>query len=173
MIYNLGEHRPVFDGDYYVAPDATVIGALTMGADSSVWFKSVIRADNDTITIGRRTNIQDASVLHVDEGVPLTLGDNVSIGHQVMLHGCTVHDGALVGINAVVLNHAVIGEGALVGANALVPEGKTIPPRSLALGSPARVVRELDDEEVANIARIAEHYAQKAQQYREQLSAWP
>ena len=172
MIYSLGEHQPVFEGDYYVAPDATVVGALTLGHESSVWFQSVIRADNDRITIGARTNIQDASVLHVDEGVPVTIGDNVSIGHQVMLHGCTVQDGALVGINAVVLNHAVIGAGALVGANALVPEGKQIPPRSLALGSPAKVIRELSDEEVANIMMIADHYAEKSKIYRERLKAW-
>ena len=172
MIYDLNDKRPVLDGECYVAPDATIIGDVRLGHQSSVWFQSVVRADNDMIQIGARSNVQDACVLHVDEGVPLIIGDGVSIGHQVMLHGCTVRDGALVGINAVVLNHAVIGAHALVGANALVPEGKEIPPRSLALGSPAKVVRTLSDEEVANIAYIAAHYAEKSKQYREQLRAW-
>ena len=118
-----------------------------------------------------RTNVQDAAVLHVDEGVPLTLGADVSVGHHAMLHGCTVEDGALVGINAVVLNHAVIGRGSLVGAGALVPEGKVIPERSLAVGSPVRVVRTLTDEDTAGIERIARHYVEKARWYRAELRA--
>ena len=172
MIYTLGERRPSFKGNYYVAPDAAVIGSVAMGNDASVWFQSVVRGDNDLITIGERSNVQDACVLHVDEGVPLTIGTNVSLGHQVMLHGCTIEDGCLIGINAVVLNHAVIGEGSLVGANALVAEGKTIPPRSLVLGSPGRVVRTLTDEQVADIQHIAQHYVDKARQYREELQVW-
>jgi carbonic anhydrase/acetyltransferase-like protein (isoleucine patch superfamily) len=173
MIYTLGERRPTFHGDYYVAPDAAVIGSVEMGADASVWFQSVVRGDNDLISIGARSNVQDACVLHVDEGVPLTIGAEVSLGHQVMLHGCTVRDGCLIGINAVVLNHAVIGEGSLVGANALIPEGKEIPPRSLVLGSPGRVVRTLSDEQVADLRRIAQHYVDKAKLYRDALRPLP
>ena len=172
MIYTLGERCPTFHGEYYVAPDAAVIGAVSMGNDASVWFQSVVRGDNDLITIGERSNVQDACVLHVDDGVPLTIGANVSLGHQVMLHGCTIQDGCLIGINAVVLNHAVIGEGSLIGANALVAEGKEIPPRSLVLGSPGRVVRTLTDAQVAEIKRIAQHYVDKAKQYRDALRVW-
>ena len=128
-----------------------------------------MRGDNDVITIGDGTNVQDAAVLHVDEGIPLTLGANASVGHRAVLHGCTVEDGALVGIGAVVLNHAVVGRGSLVGANALVPEGKVIPERSLVVGSPARVVRTLTDEDVAGMERIARHYVEKARWYREKL----
>ena len=138
MIYSLGDRRVRTCGDFYVADNAVVVGSVVLGHGASVWFNSVVRGDNDVITIGDGTNIQDAAVLHVDEGVPLTLGEHVSVGHQAVLHGCTVEDGALVGINAVVLNHAVIGRGSLVGAGALVPEGKVIPERSLAVGTPAR-----------------------------------
>jgi carbonic anhydrase/acetyltransferase-like protein (isoleucine patch superfamily) len=169
MIYSLGERHPRLDGDSFIAPDATVIGSVHMGAGASVWFQCVVRADNDSIRIGARSNIQDACVLHVDEGVPLHIGDGVSIGHQVMLHGCTIGNGSLVGINAVVLNHAVIGEDCLIGANALVPEGKEIPPRSLVLGSPGRVVRSLTDEQVEGLRAIAAHYVEKSRVYRSEL----
>ena len=169
MLYALGERRVETRGDYYVADNAVVVGSVILGHDASVWFNSVIRGDNDLITIGDGTNIQDSAVLHVDEGVPLTIGANASVGHHAMLHGCTVEDGALVGINAVVLNHAVIGRGSLVGAGALVAEGKVIPERSLAVGAPARVVRTLTDEDVAGIERIARHYVEKARWYRAEL----
>ena len=169
MIYSLGDRRVQTRGDYYVADNAVVVGSVILGHAASVWFNSVVRGDNDLITIGAGTNIQDAAVLHVDEGVPLTLGANVSVGHHAMLHGCTVEDGALVGINAVVLNHAVIGRGSLVGAGALVPEGKVIPERALAVGAPARVVRTLTDDDVAGIERIAHHYVEKARRYRTEL----
>jgi carbonic anhydrase/acetyltransferase-like protein (isoleucine patch superfamily) len=173
MIYSLGNRQPHFDGDNYIAPDATLVGAVSLGRDASVWFQSVLRADNEPIVIGERSNIQDASVLHVDDGVPLHIGCGVSIGHQVMLHGCRIEDGALIGINAVVLNHAVIGAESLVGANALIPEGKQIPPRSLVLGSPGRVVRELSDEEVQGLRAIADHYVAKGREYRTELQPWP
>lgn len=169
MIYTLGERRVEMRGDCYVADNAAVIGSVVLGHEASVWFSSVVRGDNDVITIGDGTNVQDSAVLHVDEGVPLALGANVSVGHLAMLHGCTVEDGALVGINAVVLNHAVIGRGSLVGAGALVPEGKVIPERSLAVGSPARVVRTLTEEDAAGIVRIARHYVEKARRYRAEL----
>ena len=171
MIYALGDRRVETRGDFYVADNAVVVGAVVLGHGASVWFNGVVRGDNDLITIGDGTNVQDAAVLHVDEGVPLTLGANVSVGHQAVLHGCTVEDGALVGIGAVVLNRAVIGRGSLVGANALVPEGKAIPERSLVVGSPARVVRTLTEEDAAGIERIARHYVEKARWYREKLRA--
>ena len=169
MIYTLGERRPTFEGDWYVAPDADLIGSVTLGHEASVWFQSVVRADDEPITIGAGSNVQDACVLHVDHGVPLTIGRNVSIGHQVMLHGCTVEDDCLIGINAVVLNHAVIGAGSLVGANALIPEGKIIPPRSLVVGSPGRVLRTVSEEQAAGILANARHYVAKAREYRERL----
>ena len=169
MIYSLGDRHVRTRGDFYVAHNAVVVGSVVLGHGASVWFNGVVRGDNDIVTIGDGTNIQDAAVLHVDEGVPLNLGNNVSVGHHAMLHGCTVEDGALVGINAVVLNHAVIGRGSLVGAGALVPEGKVIPERSLAVGTPARVVRTLTDQDVAGIERIARHYVAKARWYRTEL----
>ena len=171
MIYALGDRRVETRGDFYVADNAVVAGSVVLGHGASVWFNGVVRGDNDVITIGDGTNVQDAAVLHVDEGIPLTLGANVSVGHRAVLHGCTVEDGALVGIGAVVLNHAVVGRGSLVGANALVPEGKVIPERSLVVGSPARVVRTLTEEDAAGIERIARHYVEKARWYREKLRA--
>ena len=169
MIYSLDERRVEFRGDYYVAPTASVIGSVVLGHNASVWFNCVLRGDNDVITIGDNTNIQDASVLHIDAGVPMTLGANVSIGHKVMLHGCSVGDNSLIGINAVVLNNARIGKNCLVGASALVTEGKEFPDGSLVLGSPARVVRSLKEEEISNISRIARHYVQKSAVYRRSL----
>ena len=169
MIYSLGERYVEIRGDYYVAPSASVIGSVVLGNDASVWFNCVLRGDNDIITIGDNTNVQDGSVLHIDEGVPLTLGANVSIGHKVMLHGCSVSDNSLIGINAVVLNNARIGKNCLVGASALVTEGKEIPDGSLVLGSPGRVVRSLTEAEIEGISKIAEHYVQKSALYRTSL----
>ena len=169
MIYSLDERQVEFRGDYYVAPSASVIGSVVLGNNASIWFNCVLRGDNDVITIGANTNVQDASVLHIDHGVPLTLGDNVSIGHKVMLHGCTVGDNSLIGINAVVLNNARIGRNCLVGASALVTEGKEIPDGSLVLGSPGRVVRSLTDAEIKGISAIADHYVQKSALYRKFL----
>lgn len=169
MIYSLDERHVEFRGDYYVAPNAAVIGSVVLGHDASVWFNCVLRGDNATITIGDNTNVQDGSVLHVDEGVPLTLGKNVSIGHMVMLHGCTVEENSLIGINAVVLNNARIGRNCLVGAGALVTEGKEFPDGSLILGSPARVARSLTEAEIAGISAIADHYVEKSALYRSSL----
>jgi carbonic anhydrase/acetyltransferase-like protein (isoleucine patch superfamily) len=173
MIYSLGERNVEFRGDYYVAPSASVIGSVVLGHNASVWFNCVLRGDNDVITIGDNTNVQDASVLHIDEGVPLSLGANVSIGHKVMLHGCSVGDNSLIGMNAVVLNNARIGKNCLVGACALITEGKEIPDGSLVLGSPGRVVRALKESEIKDISRIAEHYAQKSALYRTSLREEP
>ena len=169
MIYSLGDRRVDIRGDYYVAPNAAVIGSVVIGHNASVWFNCVLRGDNDIITVGDNTNVQDASVLHVDEGVPLTLGNNVSIGHKVMLHGCTVGDNSLIGINAVVLNNARIGKNCLVGASSLVTEGKEFPDGSLILGSPARVARTLKEAEIAGLKAIADHYVRKSALYRESL----
>jgi carbonic anhydrase/acetyltransferase-like protein (isoleucine patch superfamily) len=169
-VFSLGERRVVFRGEaWFVAPDAAVIGSVVIENEASVWFNAVIRGDNDLITIGERSNVQDGSVLHTDPGIRLTLGRGVSIGHKAMLHGCTVHDGALIGINSVILNNAVIGKGSLVGANSLVPEGKVIPEGVLALGSPAKVLRELKPEERSMLAMIADGYVERARLFRAQL----
>jgi carbonic anhydrase/acetyltransferase-like protein (isoleucine patch superfamily) len=170
MRYDLGERRVQFRGSHhYIAPSAVVIGDVVLENRASVWFNAVIRGDNDTIAIGPDANIQDGSVLHTDAGVQLTLGRCVSVGHLVMLHGCTVGEGSLIGIKAVVLNGAVIGRECLIGANALIPEGKLIPDRSLVLGSPGKVVRTLTDEEVAGLYGIAAHYVDQAERYRRLL----
>ena len=169
MIYTLGDRRAEFRGDTYVAPDATLIGSVIMERDSSVWFKSVVRADNEPITIGERSNVQDGSVLHVDENVPLTIGSNVSIGHMVMLHGCTIGEDSLIGIGATVLNGAKIGRQCLIGAHALIPEGKEIPDRSLVMGMPGRVVRELSEEEAAEFNYPAAHYVENWQRFAKDL----
>src|SRR5437764_1144208 len=140
MLYTLASREvQLRGGHHFVAANATVIGSVVLEDESSIWFNTVIRGDNDLITIGARSNVQDAAVLHTDEGIRLTLGSEVSVGHQAMLHGCTIGDGSLVGIKALVLNHAVIGRECLIGANALVTEGKVIPDRSLVLGSPGKV----------------------------------
>ena len=169
MIYALGNKKPVLHGNNYIAPNASVIGDVVLGKNANVWWNVVIRGDNDTITIGENVNIQDGSVLHTDEGVALTLERGVSVGHMVMLHGCTVKEGSLIGIKAVVLNHAVIGRDCLIGANSLIPEGKVIPDRSLVVGSPGRVVRQLSDEEVSNVRGIAQHYVDNAARYAKEL----
>src|SRR5713226_8216121 len=169
-IYSLGERKVAFRGEeWFIADNATVIGTVILHNQASVWFNAVVRGDNDIITIGERTNIQDAAVLHADPGIPLTLGKNVSVGHQAMLHGCTVGDGSLVGIGAVIMNHAVIGSGCLIAAGTLIPEGKTFPDGVLVLGSPGKVVRELKSEEKEGLLRIADGYVRRSKLYREKL----
>jgi len=173
-LFSLGERRVELIGaNHYIAYDATLVGAITLHADANVWFKVVIRAENDHITIGEGTNIQDACVLHVDPGYPMTLGRRVSIGHKVMLHGCTIGDGTLVGINSVVLNGARIGKEVLIGANTLITEGKEIPDGVLVLGSPGKVVRELQPEEREKLLGIASGYIARAHMYREELRPTP
>ncbi|GAA0231660.1 gamma carbonic anhydrase family protein [Castellaniella daejeonensis] len=171
--YALGDLTPNIDPSAFVAAEATLIGAVTLGAGASVWPGAVIRADNEPIAVGENTSIQEGAVLHVDAGRPLRIGRNVTVGHQAMLHGCTVEDGALIGIQAIVLNGAVIGRHCLVGAGALVTEGKTFPERSLILGSPAKAVRTLSDEEVAGLEASARHYVEHGQRYRETLRPLP
>ncbi|ATE59564.1 gamma carbonic anhydrase family protein [Thauera sinica] len=170
-IYALGEHTPRFGDGCWVAHNATVIGAVEAGRNVNIWYNVVIRGDRDPIRIGDDTNIQDGSILHTDEGVPLTVGANVTVGHMAMLHGCTVGDGSLIGINAVVLNNAVIGKDCIIGAKALIPEGKVIPDRSLVVGSPGRVIRELTDADVANLRANAAHYVENARRYEAEMRA--
>jgi len=153
------------DGHYWVAPDAAVIGKVRLGSHSSVWFQATLRGDNELIDIGARSNVQDGCVLHTDIGFPLTLGAGCTVGHMAMLHGCTIEEGSLIGMGATILNGAVIGAGSVIGAHALIPEGKTIPPRSLVVGTPGRVVRELSDEEVAHFASLAGHYIENWQRF--------
>lgn len=170
MIYSLKDFRVKFAGQPgYIAENATVVGRVTFEANSSVWYNVVIRAEGADIHIGENSNIQDGSVLHVDPGFPLHVGNNVTIGHKVMLHGCTIGDGSLVGINAVVLNGAKIGKRCLIGANSLVPEGMEIPDGSMVMGTPARIKRTLSDEEQTMLGANAEHYVQNAILHREHL----
>lgn len=165
-IYQLDELVPVIDASAWVADSAQVIGNVRIGASSSVWFGVIARGDTDAITIGVGSNIQDNSVLHADPGMPLVIGSNVSVGHQVMLHGCTVGDGSLIGIGAVVLNGAHIGKNCLVGAGALVTEGKEFPDGTLIFGSPAKAVKQLLPEQIAELVLTAEHYVDNARRYR-------
>lgn len=168
-IYALGEHQPSFGEGCWVADNATVIGRVRAGRNVSFWYNVVVRSDNDIISIGDDTNIQDGTILHCDFGVPLTIGSKVSLGHKVMLHGCTIGDSTLIGINAVILNNAVIGKGCIIGANALIPEGKVIPDRSLVVGSPGRIIREVTDEEVQRIEHNAQHYIDNIRLYSDGL----
>jgi carbonic anhydrase/acetyltransferase-like protein (isoleucine patch superfamily) len=172
-IYELGERRPRLDADSWIADNAAVIGSVTMERGASLWFNTVARGDNDLITVGECSNVQDGSVLHTDAGIPLAIGRDVTVGHMAMLHGCTVGEGSLIGIKAVVLNRAVIGAHCLIGANTLIPEGKAIPDRSLVIGSPGKVVRQLTDEEVARLLASARHYVDNWRRYRTGLKRAP
>jgi carbonic anhydrase/acetyltransferase-like protein (isoleucine patch superfamily) len=165
-IYDLDNLSPRVAESAWVADSAQVMGNVNIGNDSSVWFGVVIRGDTDCITVGHNTNIQDASVLHADVGKPLTIGDNVTVGHKVMLHGCTVGDGSLIGIGAIVLNGAKIGKGCLVGAGSLVTEGKEFPDGSMIMGSPAKVVRELTPEQQMGLKMSALHYVENARRFK-------
>jgi carbonic anhydrase/acetyltransferase-like protein (isoleucine patch superfamily) len=167
--FAIAERRVECRGDHYIAPNATVIGSVVLEQDASVWFGAVVRGDNDLITVGARSNIQDGAVLHTDPGIRLTIGPDCTIGHMAMLHGCSIGEGSLIGIKAVVLNHARIGKQCIIGANALVTEGKDIPDRSLVVGSPGRVVRQLTDEEVRFVLGNAAHYVEKLRRYRSAL----
>ncbi len=168
-IYQIGNRVPQIDPTAYVFENAVVIGDVRMAPNSSVWPGAVLRGDNDPIIIGRGSNIQDGSVLHTDVGFPLIIGDEVTVGHQVILHGCTVGDGSLIGMQAVILNGARIGRNCLIGAGALVTEGKEIPDGSVVLGRPGKVVRTLTQEDIDMIRRGNLHYQNRAVEYREQL----
>lgn len=169
-LFSIGERRVELRGEHhYIAPDASVIGSVVLEPDVSIWFKVVIRAENDRIAIGEASNIQDGSVLHVDPGYPMTLGRMVSVGHKVMLHGCTVGDGSLIGINSVVMNGARIGRGTLIGANTLIAEGKEIPDGVLVLGSPGKIVRELTQDERDYLLKVASGYVERSRFYKANL----
>lgn len=168
-IYQLGEHLPAIDPSAYIAESANVIGRVHIEAHASVWFNVTIRGDNDLITIGENSNLQEGTVLHTDAGVPLTIGKGVTVGHQAMLHGCTIEDGALIGIQAVILNGARIGKNSLVGAGALVTEGKSFPDNSLIIGSPAKAVRTLSAEEIERLQTNNRNYVERAQLFKQEL----
>ena len=157
--------------NYWVAGNAVVLGNVTLEEDASVWFNVVIRGDNEPIVIGARSNVQDGAVLHSDPGFPLTIGADCTIGHMVMLHGCTIGDGSLIGIGAIVLNGAKIGAGCLIGAGSLIAEGKEIPPRSVVFGSPGKIVREMTDADAERMRRGAAHYVDNARRFRAGLKA--
>ncbi len=168
-IYQFNGRVPVIPASCYIAPEATIIGAVVLGERVTILFGAVVRGDNEPIVIGDDSNVQDNAVLHTDLGSPLTLGKGVTIGHQAMLHGCTIGDGSLIGVAAVVLNNSVIGKDCLVGAGAVVTEGKSFPDRSVVFGSPAKVAREVSEDNVARMRESAESYVSRGREYKVQL----
>lgn len=173
MLYALGDTKPQVQTDCWIAPNATVIGSVILEPEVGIWWNAVLRGDNDVIRIGARSNVQDGAVLHTDPGIALSVGAGVTVGHQVMLHGCSIGENSLIGIKAVILNHAVIGKNCLIGANSLVTEGKVIADGSLVVGSPAKVVRALTEAEIARLAQSATHYVEKLRRYRATLAKLP
>ncbi len=171
MLSRLGNDEVTAEGDYFVADNAAVVGKVLLKHNASVWFNAVLRGDNELITVGEGSNVQDGAVLHTDPGYPLDIGPHVTIGHKVMLHGCQIGEGSLIGINAVVLNGAKIGKNCIIGANALITEGKVIPDNSMVLGSPGKVVKTLSDEQGAAIRIGAAHYVENAVRFRQDLQA--
>ena len=164
-VYRLGEHTPELGTGVWVADSAQVVGRVTLEDDVSVWFNAVLRGDNELISVGEGSNIQDGCVLHTDMGSPLTIGLNCTIGHKAMLHGCTIGENTLIGIGAIILNNAVIGRNCLIGAHSLIPERKVIPDNSLVMGSPGKVVRELDAAAIARLSAAAASYVRNWQRY--------
>lgn len=171
MIYSLGSQKPQIGQHCFIAPDAAVIGQVVTGSDVSIWFNAVLRGDNALIFIGEGTNIQDGAVLHVDPGIPIDIGQGVTIGHKAMVHGCEIGDGSLVGMNAVVLNNAVIGKHCLIGANALVTEKMVVPDGSLVLGSPGKVIKPIGAAAKEIMAQGARSYVEKIDVYLSGLQA--
>ena len=169
MKYSLGDRRVVCKGDYWIADNAIVIGSVVLENNASVWFNCVVRGDDDVITIGENSQLQDGCVVHVDPGHPVTVDRDVNVGHMAVLHGCTVGDGTLVGIKSVILNDAVIGRNCLIGANALIPEGKEIPDGSLVLGSLGKVVRQLIEDEIRFYSGYAAYYVKEWRRYKSEL----
>ncbi|MBN9319195.1 MAG: gamma carbonic anhydrase family protein [Caulobacterales bacterium 68-7] len=172
-VYALGAEAPDLpdNGDFWVAPNATLIGKVILKPGASIWFNAVLRGDNDPITIGEGSNVQDGSVLHTDAGAPLTLGRDVTVGHMAMLHSCIIGDNSLIGMGAIVLSRAKIGRNCLIGAGALIPEDKEIPDNSLVVGAPGRVVRTLDDTQAARLAESAQHYVDNWRRYVRDMRA--
>jgi carbonic anhydrase/acetyltransferase-like protein (isoleucine patch superfamily) len=170
MLYSLGEDRPeILADDYFVADNATVVGKVRLKNNASIWFNAVLRGDNEWISVGENSNIQDAAVLHTDPGIPLSIGNNVTVGHKVMLHGCTIGDNSLIGINSVILNGAKIGKNCLIGANSLITENKEIPDGSLVMGSPAKVVKTLSPAQQAQLIKSAEIYVRNFKRFKKDL----
>jgi len=170
MIYALGEIEPRYASDnHWIAASADLMGNILIGAEANIWWHAVLRGDNEPIVIGDRSNIQDGSVLHTDPGFPLTVGANVTVGHMCMLHGCEIGDGSLIGIGSTVLNGAKIGRNCLIGAHSLITEGKEIPDNSLVMGSPGKVIREMDASQIAGLKENADGYVERAQRYAKEL----
>lgn len=171
-VYSLGAAGPALpaEGEYWIAPNAAVMGNVIMSKNSSIWWGAIVRGDNDPITIGENSNVQDGSVLHTDVGSPLTIGADVTIGHMVMLHGCTIGDGSLIGIGAIVLNGARIGRNCLIGAGSLITEGKEIPDNSMVMGAPGKVVREIGEQHALVLRASALHYVENWKRYRADLT---
>ena len=170
MIYSLGDRRVEFHGeDWFIADNATVIGSVVLKQNASIWFNAVVRGDNDVITIGENSNVQDSSILHTDPGILLTIGRNVTVGHLAMLHGCVVGDNSLIGIKSLIMNRAVIGKNCLIGANSLITEGQTIPDGSLVKGSPGKVVRALTDREIEGLRLSAGRYVENFKRFQRDL----
>ena len=171
MLYRLGDIEVRAEGDYWVAPNAAVMGNVLLKQDATVWWGAVLRGDNDLITVGEGSNVQDGSVLHTDPGYPLVIGPHVTVGHKVMLHGCEIGEGSLIGINSVVLNGAKIGKNCLIGAGALITENKEIPDNSMVLGSPGKIVKTLSEEQGMALRIGAKHYVENGRRFRDSLSA--
>jgi len=170
MIYNLGKHQADIADDAFIAPSAVVIGDVKLHPESSIWFGAVLRGDIETITIGRGSNIQDGTVCHTDPNNPCTIGDFVTVGHMAMLHGCSIGDGSLIGIGATMMNGSSVGKECIVGAHALVTEGKKFPDGVIIMGAPAKVVRELNDDDRAKLRANAERYVERAKRYKQELT---
>ena len=172
MMYRLGNRHPATEEDgHFIAPSAAIIGDVTLKRGASVWFGAVLRGDNDRIEVGEMSNIQDGAILHTDPGIPLIVGDRVTVGHRAMLHGCRIGDNTLIGIGSTILNHATIGSNCIVGAHALVTEGKEFPDGSLIFGSPSTLVRSLRADEIESLKTAADVYVKNSRRYLEQLSA--
>jgi carbonic anhydrase/acetyltransferase-like protein (isoleucine patch superfamily) len=172
-VYSLGGKTPSLpsEGDYWIAPNAAVMGNVVLKKNASIWFNVTVRGDNDPIEIGENTNIQDGSVLHTDVGMPLIIGKNVTVGHMVMLHGCTIGDNSLIGIGSIILNGAKIGRNCLIGANSLITEGKEIPDNSMVMGAPGKVVREVSEGQIQMLTGSALHYVENWKRYQKGLTA--
>jgi|TARA_B100001093_G_scaffold50268_1_gene42761 carbonic anhydrase/acetyltransferase-like protein (isoleucine patch superfamily) len=169
MIYDFEDNIPTLDKDSWVASNAVLIGKVILKKDANVWFNVVLRGDIESITIGEGSNVQDGSVFHTDPGCPLILGKNVTVGHMVMLHGCQVDDDTLIGIGSTILNKTKIGKNCIIGANTLIPENKTIPDRSLVLGSPGKVIRQVTEKEIEEIKENAKHYVENYKRYKKNI----
>jgi carbonic anhydrase/acetyltransferase-like protein (isoleucine patch superfamily) len=170
MIYALGEFEPQYSGDsHWIADSADLVGNIQIGLEVSIWWNAVIRGDNELISIGNRTNIQDGCVLHTDPGFPMIIGENVTVGHMCMLHGCKIGDGSLIGIGSTVLNGVLIGKNCLIGAHSLITEGKEIPDNSLVMGSPGKIIRQMDAEQSSKMTKKAAGYVSRAKYYSREL----